>query len=304
MGVSDSKEEIVVSFERLDLAAVFEESMHIIANTPELYRLTEESAKNTEVIDDAQEVVTNNYHRKSDGNNVSVIAGTSFDTARKLMRKYGGEKKVAVLNFANAYNPGGGVIRGARAQEECLCRCSTLYISLMKVSDTPGFYAAHNIQRMRHPDELNQPGMIYTPDVAIFRADDYTVLDEPVIVDVITCAAPENWRGSCDETSMREIHEEKAKAILDLAIEHDVDLIVMGAFGCGAFSNPPEIVADVYKKVLNQKIKDRVNNTVIIADEGLEYRNCFNEVVFAIRSKNEIESTNLQVFSKILNFEG
>ena len=55
------------------------------------------------------------------------------------------------------------------------------------MSDTPGFYAAHNIQRMRHPDELNQPGMIYTPDVAIFRADDYTLLDEPVIVDVITC---------------------------------------------------------------------------------------------------------------------
>ncbi len=39
-------------------------------------------------------------------------------------------KKVAVLNFASASNPGGGVVKGSSAQEECLCRCSSLYFAL------------------------------------------------------------------------------------------------------------------------------------------------------------------------------
>lgn len=292
-----------MSFERDELAVVFLESMYMIENNAELKRLADESVRNTEVIDDALEVVTNNYHRKSDGNNISVVSGTSFDTARELKIKYVGKKRVAVLNFANAYNPGGAVTSGARAQEECLCRCSTLYKSLKKVSETSSFYATHKIQRMLHPDELNQPGIIYTPDVAIFRTDDYKVLDEPVIVDVITCAAPEIRHRSCDETTMREIHKEKAKAILDLAIEHNVDVIVLGAFGCGAFRNPPEIVADVYKTILNQEVKIKEKKTEEIIDDGIKYINCFDEVVFAIRSQNEYESATYQVFSKTFRVE-
>lgn len=34
-------------------------------------------------------------------------------------------KKVCVLNFASATNPGGGVARGSSAREEAICRCSS-----------------------------------------------------------------------------------------------------------------------------------------------------------------------------------
>ena len=39
--------------------------------------------------------------------------------------------KVAALNFADAIEPGGLVLQGARTQEEQICRCSNLYESLL-----------------------------------------------------------------------------------------------------------------------------------------------------------------------------
>ena len=44
-----------------------------------------------------------------------------------------GKDEILVLNFANPVNPGGGVRRGARAQEEDLCRRSTLLTSLESI---------------------------------------------------------------------------------------------------------------------------------------------------------------------------
>ena len=52
---------------------------------------------------------------------ISVTMNMTFEAAQKLLYKYQNER-IAVLNFASATNPGGGVVNGARAQEESLCR--------------------------------------------------------------------------------------------------------------------------------------------------------------------------------------
>ena len=56
-------------------------------------------------------------------------------------------KKVCVLNFASATNPGGGVTRGSSAQEEAICRCSSLYFNLTEKRIWEGFYAPHRAQK-------------------------------------------------------------------------------------------------------------------------------------------------------------
>lgn len=52
-------------------------------------------------------------------------------------------KKVCIWNFASATNPGGGVTKGSSAQEEAICRCSTLYANLKEQYAWNAFYAPH-----------------------------------------------------------------------------------------------------------------------------------------------------------------
>lgn len=64
---------------------------------------------------------------------------------------------------------------------------------------------------------------------------------------------------------------------------YDVDVLVLGAFGCGAFNNPPEMVADVFGELLRLR----------------GYGRCFKQVVFAIKG-HDGENQNLQVFREAL----
>ena len=96
-----------------------------------------------------------------------------------------GEKPVLVLNFANPVNIGGGVYKGARAQEEDLCRRSSLLRSLE--SPHASRYYRYNRSFRTH---MGTDAMIFSPEVEIFRDEHGELMDETAVAAVLTCAAP------------------------------------------------------------------------------------------------------------------
>lgn len=204
------------------------------------------------------------------------------------------DNKVAVHNFASASNPGGGVVRGSTAQEECLCRCSYLYFCLNSPDMWDGFYTPH--KQARNP--LHNDDIIYTPEVTVFKSDTNNPAllpeNEWYKVNVITCAAPNlrampsNKNNTGDgkkaakisDKEMLEIHEKRLRRILDVAVSEGIDTVILGAFGCGAFMNKANIVAYAAKNV----IKD--------------YMHAFKNIEFAIYCSPQ-DDTNYKTFRLI-----
>lgn len=173
-------------------------------------------------------------------------------------------KKVCIMNFASATNPGGGVERGANAQEEALCRISTLYFCLNTPEMREHFYLPH--RKARNP--LYNDDIIYSPEVCVIRKDnakaEMLAEEDWYKVNVISCAAP-NLRkvpsnamnpGSGDKAAeisvddLRKLHEQRIHRIFEVAAENGNEVLIAGAFGCGAFKNPPEVVAEAFHSVV------------------------------------------------------
>lgn len=203
------------------------------------------------------------------------------DTTFSAARKYCSAGKVAVLNFANPETPGGGVRNGAVAQEECLCRSSNLYACLCAENVFADYYLFHrNLHNSFYSDRV-----IYTQNVTVFK-DDSTLpqlmpKEEWFAVDVITCAAPYiAKRKYTNLTALKRLFKQRIQNILETAVDNAAEVLVLGAFGCGAFKNPPNIVSEAFREV--------------ICEQG--YRAYFKKIVFAIRS-SDVRDKNFSVFS-------
>lgn len=69
---------------------------------------------------------------------------------------------------------------------------------------------------------------------------------------------------------------------MDLAVINENEVVILGAFGCGAFANNPEVVASAAKNV--------------IAD----YRYAFQVIEFAVYCSQR-DDLNYNSFSKIID---
>ena len=223
---------------------------------------------------------------------VTISGDRSYQAAMRLHRE-NPEAKIAVMNFANAFHAGGGVTRGSGAQEECLCRTSTLYPLLYRKTLRDTFYKLHNDRNSSKATD----SLIYTEDVIICKTDEDLPKRMPqedwVTVDVITIAAPDlrdksnihaplvNGGTYMNDAELFGYHVKRAIHMLTCAAAKGADILILGAFGCGAFQNNPEVVARAYKTALQ------------------EFPRVFEKIEFAVYCPPG-SRRNYDVFTKIL----
>lgn len=199
---------------------------------------------------------------------------------------FSNDKNILVLNFANPVNPGGGVRRGARAQEEDLCRKSSLLFSLE--SECAQKYYTYN--RSLHT-YMGSDAIILTPNVEVIRDVHGELLDETMVVSVMTCAAPmlrqdvERIR----EEEYQELFYNRICGMLKCAAYWGYKVLVLGAFGCGAFGNDAKIVSDLFYKALKEFRYD-----------GMGAKDFFRRIDFAVLDKTPTQY-NFKEFSR--NFD-
>ena len=259
--------------------------MERVKQSPDLTIATNLSIQNQQFIPEATEIQKSEANKHNQPAKIIVSRLRSFEAAAQYIGK-----RIAVLNFASATNPGGGVENGASAQEECLCRVSTLYPCLTEQKMRDCFYTPHR----KNGNALHNDDIIYTPNVLVIKDDDHNLLSEPFSVDVISCAAP-NLRekpnnaynsGDGDKVQISDdellaLHEKRARKIFASAIANGIEVLILGAFGCGAFCNDPHIVAQAYKNVL------------------LEFQDYFQIIEFAVYCRPK-DSINFDAFNAIL----
>lgn len=197
------------------------------------------------------------------------------------------DKKVGVLNFASFLRPGGGFISGADAQEESLCRYSTLYPVLHNYLNS--FYK-ENVKLMRNVSPrdvylyknralVSEQILFCYPHMHNFSFSDISrdqfrwilknAQNPAGKATVITCAAPNKGEGLRQREPIStdyidKVLDDRIYFVLLLAQKYKIEHLILGAFGCGVFKNNPYTVFDIFRNHLNGDFKN-VFHTVAFA---------------------------------------
>lgn len=255
----------------------FKNTRDLYMNDKSLIKSIKETKKNTKLYLEGFE-----SNKKNISNDSKIVFErlSSLDAAKK----YAKLGNVALLNFASGTHPGGGVLTGANAQEESICRASTLYKCLNDESGNlyESFYGYHKQLGNLYSDRI-----IYSPNVLVFKNDDKenTLLDKNdwYKINIISSSAPNLRNEQISDNDLYNIILTRIKNIFEVALDNDIEILILGAFGCGAFSNNTLVNAKAFK---------------LICDE---YKKYFKMIIFAIPDENEEKSANYRIFENILN---
>lgn len=205
---------------------------------------------------------------------IQVWRQDTLNCAHKLIERGVGMEQIAVLSMASDYQAGGGFLKGAAAQEESLCRRSNLYLSL--TSRHTSFYP------------MQKDTLLYTPNVTVFRDDksegyQFLKVKNQYRVNVISAAAIRHPKMKDNDTRYAQLEdqklmEDKVRSVLRVAFHKNNKVVVLGAWGAGAFGHSPEASSKVFKDVLGEA----------------EFTNIFDMIIFAVIDSKS--SNNCAVF--------
>ena len=258
---------------------VMSDTAHCCETMPELMKAIEHSIAKQFMV--AEEDVIDRPTPDTNGTEYIVSGKRSFEAAKA----YRG-RKVAVLNYANNLYIGGAPY-SAGAQEESLCRCSTLLPCLRAMREP--FYKKHHDMYVSHKmDFMGNDDLIYTPDVVVFKSDERTdpvyprmmQHDEWFKVNVITCAAPQMQGAVRRPSNYEDAIRSRIKKILDVAAKEGNEVVILGAWGCGAFKNSIEVVSKIFVELLK-------NYNFEIVEFALATRNDVGSSAFARALKED-----------------
>ena len=191
------------------------------------------------------------------------------------------EGSAGCLNFASATNPGGGFQNGALAQEETLAAASSLYPSLLKCFEMYKFNRSNQTN-------LYSDHMIYSPDVLFFKDDDGNLLNKPYMADILTCPAVNvsavKQNNPAELIYVEQTMMSRMDKMLFVFASHNVENLVLGAWGCGVFQNSPFDIARYFAEFLTGNGK---------------YAGCFRKIIFAVFDRSE-KQENIKAFRKHL----
>ncbi|MCD8159038.1 MAG: TIGR02452 family protein [Clostridiales bacterium] len=178
------------------------------------------------------------------------------------------DPKILVLNLASDTTPGGHTRKGATAQEEDLCRRTSLLLSLE--SETAEKYYSYNKARKTR---MGSDGVMISPNVEVIKDSSSELLAEPFPVSVISCSAPMVRLGleGMSQTEYEKMLSKRIEGIILTAASQNYCHLILGAFGCGVYGNDAALVSDLfYRTILN------------FAYEGKSADLIFNSIDFAV----------------------
>ena len=227
-----------------------------------------------------------------DGGTKVMVEGNDCLVAAERLVKEG--YNPALLNFASAGHPGGGVETGARAQEETICRRSTLTRSIYSFDFKYASRYGYPLQAGEHYPIVSEFSAVYSPNVTVFREGlDCLFMEEPYDVAVITCAAL-NLNGKYPikltpdghmPQAAIDITRNKIRTVFRIGLTYGLDALVLGAFGCGAFKNPPAEIAKLFHEVMEEP----------------EFKNKYRLITFSIIDDHNSNNANLTAFKAEFN---
>ena len=255
------------------------DNIKIVKENSEIFKNKSYTAKSGTLVDISKQLEFSNVNTKfyphtfevphvivgATKHNITVTEETTNQAIHRLRTKYP-NVNVLALNFASAKEPGGGYLRGAIAQEEDICRGSSLYNNLLT---QPDYY--RNNKNLRSP--LYTDGMIISKEILFFRDQNMDLLEVPITADVLTCPAP--MAKICSGSQLLELEstlDQRIHKMLHLAYEQGYHSLILGAWGCGAFGNDPILVSSLFNKHLKKfkfvdvcfAIYDKANNQKVL----------------------------------------